>query len=367
MRGPHREPCTRTANLEPRTELEHEPRTEKSEARTVVPFTHDPAFRAHQVVRRPRPARPRHVADYGARACRAVRPQRRRQDHAAPDDGRPGRARLGRHPQAGGADRRLPAAGWPHPRRPHGVRRGEQRVRRLARDEDRDARARGAAGRPGDSRARARRDARAVQRPAGSLPAGRRLQIELRDRHRAPGSWIQDERLRAADRDLLRRLADAHRAREAAARPAEPAAARRADQPSRPRGAQLARRLPERLSARGDPRLARPVLPRRGGHAHRRSHAADADRLRRQLQPVSRRARSAHRSAAQGEARAGRGSRARQDVHRPVPLPGDQGVAGPEPDQDAREGRADRGAARAEEDPLRLSRPPARAAGRCSS
>ena len=46
--------------------------------------------------------------------------------------------------------------------------------------------------------------------------------------------------------------------------------------------------------------------------------------------------------------------RARQDVHRSVPLPGDQGVAGAEPHQDAREGGADRGAARAEEDPLRL-------------
>ena len=72
-------------------------------------------------------------------------------------------------------------------------------------------------------------------------------------------------------------------------------------------------------------------------------------------------------AAAQGQARAGRGSRARQDVHRPVPLPGDQGVAGPEPDQDAREGRADRGAARAQEDPLRLPGVRARAAGRCSS
>ena len=66
--------------------------------------------------------------------------------------------------------------------------------------------------------------------------------IELQDRHRAPGSWVQDQRLRAAHGNLLRRLADAHRARQAAARPAEPAAARRADQPSRPRGAQLARR-----------------------------------------------------------------------------------------------------------------------------
>ena len=54
----------------------------------------------------------------------------------------------------------------------------------------------------------------------------------------------------------------------------------------------------------------------------------------------------------QAKKRAGRGSRARQDVHRPVPLPGDEGRAGTEPDQAAREGRADRGAARAQADPL---------------
>ena len=141
---------------------------------------------------------------------------------------------------------------------------------------------------------------------------------------------------------------------QAAARPAESAAARRADQPSRSRSAQLARGVPERLSARGHPRLARSLLPRRGRHAHRRPDAADAHRLRRQLQRLPRRARRADRGDAQGEARAGRRGRARQDVHRSVPLPGDQGVAGAEPDQDAREGRADRSAARAQEDPLRL-------------
>ena len=45
-----------------------------------------------------------------------------------------------------------------------------------------------------------------------------------------------------------------------------------------------------------------------------------------------------------------------EDVHRPVPLPGDQGGAGAEPHQDAREGRADRGAARAQAHPLHVSR-----------
>ncbi len=54
------------------------------------------------------------------------------------------------------------------------------------------------------------------------------------------------------------------------------------------------------------------------------------------------------RAAPQGQARAGRGDRADAGVHRPLPLPGHQGRAGPEPHQDAGQGRADRGAARAQ-------------------
>ena len=71
-------------------------------------------------------------------------------------------------------------------------------------------------------------------------------------------------------RDLLGRLADAHRAGEAAAGPAEPAAARRAHQPPRPRRPQLARGVPGRLPLRRHPGLARPLLPGRGGDPHHR-------------------------------------------------------------------------------------------------
>ena len=49
-------------------------------------------------------------------------------------------------------------------------------------------------------------------------------------------------------------------------------------------------------------------------------------------------------------------SRARRDVHQPLPLPGDEGGAGAEPHQDAREGRADRGAAGAQAHPLHVPR-----------
>ena len=52
---------------------------------------------------------------------------------------------------------------------------------------------------------------------------------------------------------------------------------------------------------------------------------------------------------------AGRRSRARPGIHRSLPLPGDEGGAGPEPHQDAREGRAHRGAAGAQAHPLPVS------------
>src|SRR5437763_1266192 len=52
----------------------------------------DSAFEPHEVLRRPGSVRQRHVADFSARARRPVRPQRRRQDHAAADDGRHRRA-----------------------------------------------------------------------------------------------------------------------------------------------------------------------------------------------------------------------------------------------------------------------------------
>ena len=311
--------------------------------------------RPHQNLRRPRPVRPRHVADHGPRARRPVRartaPARPRCCEMMagldePDSGailKPAALTVGY----------LPQDGLTHAGRTVFDEASSAFGELLAMKAEMHA-LEERLGDPVDPGSRARRDAAPLQRPAGSLPPARRLQHRAEDGDRAAGPRLQDRGLRAADRDVLRRLADAHRAREAAARPAEPAAARRADQPPRPRSAQLARGIPERLSARGHPRLARPLLPRRGRHAHRRPDAAHAHRLPHQLQRLPRRAPRAHRGAAQGQARAGRRGRARQDVHRPLPLPGDQGVAGAEPHQDAREGRADRGAARAQEDPLRL-------------
>ena len=122
-----------------------------------------------------------------------------------------------------------------------------------------------------------------------------------------------------------------------------------------------------RLSLRRHPGLARPLLPRRRRHADHRPQSADAHRLRRQLQQVRRAARRDARAAAPGQARTGRGSGAGEDVHRSVPLPGDEGGPGAEPHQDAREGRADRGAAGAQADPLHVSGLRQAAAVPCSS
>ena len=118
-----------------------------------------------------------------------------------------------------------------------------------------------------------------VQRAAGELPAARGLQRRSEDSHGAARPRVLERRHGEADRDVLGRLADAHRARQAPARPAGSPAARRADEPSRSRGAQLARGVSRRLSARGHPRLARSLLPRRGRDAHHRHRPAHADRL----------------------------------------------------------------------------------------
>ena len=89
------------------------------------------------------------------------------------------------------------------------------------------------------------------------------------------GLGFAQRRLAAPHRRVFRRLADAHRAGEAAARKAEPAAARRADQSPRPRSAQLARRVSRGLSERIRADLARPLLPRRHGQQDRRDLEQD--------------------------------------------------------------------------------------------
>ncbi len=68
----------------------------------------------------------------------------------------------------------------------------------------------------------------------------------------------------------------------------------------------------------------------------------DPHRLPRQLLPLRRRARRAHGGPARSVAPPDRGDREDPGLHQPLPLPGHQGEAGSEPDQDARQGRAHR-------------------------
>ena len=105
---------------------------------------------------------------------------------------------------------------------------------------------------------------------------------DLQDRFRLADGYSMDLRIATvlrglgfgtddaatAGRNVLGRLADAHRTGQAAARTAQPAAARRADEPSRPRRAQLARGVSRRVPVRRHPRLARSLLPRRRRDAH---------------------------------------------------------------------------------------------------
>ena len=196
----------------------------------------------------------------------------------------------------------------------------------------------------------ARGDADPLQRPAGGVPA--RLEgysIDLQDHDRAARPRLHAGRLRTSP---ARRSRAAGRC--ASRSPSCCSAARACCcSTSRPTTSISKRATGWRSTssgypARGHPRLARSLLPRRGGDAHHRDRPAHADRLHRQLQRLPARARGADGAAAAAEARSGRRGRADGGVHQPLPLPGDQGGAGAEPDQDAGEDRADRDSARAQ-------------------
>ena len=214
---------------------------------------------------------------------------------------------------------------------------------------------RGAARRPRDSRSRARRDARALQRSAGSVPAGRRLQHRAEDRDRAAGPRLHD---RPTSSGRPRRSPAAGRC--ASRWPSCCCGSRTCCcSTSRPTISISRRATGSRTYLNAYPHAV--ILVSHDRFFLDAVVTRIADLTLRTLTDylgnysdymVERTTRAS--SAAQGQARAGRGGRARQDVHRSVPLPGDQGVAGAEPHQDAREGRADRGAARAQDDPLRL-------------
>ena len=177
----------------------------------------DPALLPLQVLRRARAARRGDLADRRSRARRAVRAQRRRQDHAAEDAGRPRGTRRRRRRQARGPHHRLSAAGRPGAQGPHRLRRGQPGVCAAARHEGRDARARRAHGRRRRVRRRAGGDARSVCRAERPVPAGGGLHGRPAGGDGPDRAGVLEGRLRPAGRHVLGRLADAHRAGQAAA------------------------------------------------------------------------------------------------------------------------------------------------------
>ena len=274
-------------------------------------------------------------------------------------------ARLRPDPDGLGHDDRLPAAGRHRPPRAHRLRGGRARLRRSCSPSRTSSTG---------SRTRSPTPPRTARGTTGSSSATRRspsasstsggYEIDARVADVLKGLGFSPRRPAAADRGVLGRLADAHRPRQAAPRPAEPAADGRAHEPPRPAGAQLARGVPRRLPGLGRARLARPLLPRRDRQAHHRGRPQDPHRLPRQLLALRRRARGAHGAAARGAPPAERGDREGRGLHQPLPLHGHEGEAGPEPDQAARQGRADRDPARAQEDPLQVPRGAAARPGR---
>ena len=119
------------------------------------------------------------------------------------------------------ADDRLPAAGRPDARRPHGLRGGDAGLRAAAwRSRPRCTSSRTGSADPDVPEGEHEQMLAPLQRPPGPLPAARRLQHRPEDRDRPAGPRLHAGRPRAADRDVLGRLADAHRARQAAARAA---------------------------------------------------------------------------------------------------------------------------------------------------
>ncbi len=112
--------------------------------------------------------------------------------------------------------------------------------------------------------------------------------VDSEDSHGVARPRVLERGHGEADRNVLGRLADAHRACQAPPRPSGPAAPRRTDEPSRPRGQELARGISLRLPPRRHPRVARPLLPRLGRDAHHRHRPAHPDGLSGELQQLPR-------------------------------------------------------------------------------
>ena len=250
---------------------------------------------------------------------------------------------------------RLPAAGGPFAFRPHRLRRMHDGVQRRARARRRAGATDAPHGRARPLQRRVRPGGRALPSRRKRIPRARRLRHRSAGRRGAFRPRVFAARLEAPHGGILRRLADAHRAGQAAARKTQPAAARRAHQPPRPGSAQLAGRVPGRLSARLRAGLARPLFSGRDGAQNRRAVEQGSAFLHRRLLAL-RRAEDRAPRPTPGRLQQPAGPHpAARSVHQPLPLPGHQGEAGAKPHQGTGADGADRDSAGREVHPLPLS------------
>ena len=124
---------------------------------------------------------------------------------------------------------------------------------------------------------------RALLGDPGAAGARGRLRLARAARlgHAQPRLLVR--RPRAPALDVLRRRADARLARARARRRSRPPAARRADEPPRRREPRMARARAAVDRRRGDPRRARPLVPRGGDDGGARARGRPLDLLRRAL------------------------------------------------------------------------------------
>ena len=164
---------------------------------------------------------------------------------------------------------------------------------------------------------------------------------------------------------VLGRLADARGAGRGAVHRAGPAAARRADQPPRPRGRDVARGPSAPLPAHADRGQPRPRPAERGAAEDRAPRGPQAHGLQRRLRRLRPRPGGAAGADGEGPGPAGGRARPHPGLRRPLPLQGQQGAAGAEPDQAAGEDEGHGPAAAGARDRLRLpgGRGPGPAAG----
>ena len=191
----------------------------------------------------------------------------------------------------------------------------------------------------------ARPGARRLRRGADPLRAARRLRAWRPRRSGCSPAWASRRTTPPAADRAVGRLADAGRAGPPAAGPARRAPPRRAHQPPRHRQRGVARAhavLVSRAPSCSSATTATSSTPWPSGSSswppgRRPSTSAGSP-------SSSCSGRSGWPSCGRRGCQPGPGGRPRRAVHRAVPLQGHQGPPGAEPDQDAREAGADRGA-----------------------